>query len=200
MGRRSEHTHDELRSMAILTGNQMIAEGGFTAFSARKLARRIGYTVGTIYNVFGTHECLIASINGHTLDELAQCVQQRLAAGAEGLAQLQALATAYLDFACTHHQRWSALFEAPRGSKADVPDWYRAKREALFDLLEAPLSRLLSNPDAAKLAASTLWASIHGICILGTSGRLAVSSPSALQEMMDNLIVHYLRGLVYAES
>ena len=186
--------------MAILTGNQMIAQDGFAAFSARKLARRIGYTVGTIYNVFGTHECLIASINGHTLDELAQCVRQRLAAGVEGLDQLQVLATAYLDFACTHHQRWSALFEAPRGSKADVPDWYRAKREALFDLLEAPLSRMLSNPDAAKLAASTLWASIHGICILGTSGRLAVSSPSALQEMMDNLIVNYLKGLVYAES
>tara|TARA_B110000003_G_C16644040_1_gene531315 strand:- start:3074 stop:3505 length:432 start_codon:yes stop_codon:yes gene_type:complete len=143
---------------------------------------------------------LIASINGQTLDELAQCVQQRLAAGAEGLAQLQALATAYLDFACTHQQRWSALFEAPRGSKADVPDWYRAKREALFDLLEAPLSRLLSNPDAAKLAARTLWASIHGICLLGLSGRLAPSSSSALQEMMDDLIVNYLRGLEYAGS
>jgi AcrR family transcriptional regulator len=200
MGRRSEHTHEELRSMAILTGNQMMAEGGFAAFSARKLARRIGYTVGTIYNVFGTHECLIASINGHTLDELAQCVQQRLAAGAEGLAQLQALATTYLDFACTHHQRWSALFEAPRGSKADVPDWYLAKREALLQLLEAPLRPLVSNPGAAKLAASTLWASIHGICILGTSGRLASSSSYALQEMMDDLILNYLRGLAYAKS
>ena len=186
--------------MAILMGNQMIAEVGFAAFSARKLAHRIGYTVGTIYNVFGTHECLIASINGHTLDELALYVRQRLAAGSEGFDQLQALATAYLDFASTHHQRWSALFEAPRGSKADVPDWYLVKREVLFQLLEAPLSRLLSNPDAAKLAASTLWASIHGICILGTSGRLAVNSPSALQEMMDNLIVNYLKGLVYAES
>ena len=200
MGRRSEHTHEELRSMAILMGNQMIAEAGFAAFSARKLAHKMGYTVGTIYNVFGTHECLIASINGHTLDALAHCVRQRLAAGAEGLDQLQVLATAYLDFACTHHQRWSALFEAPRGSKTDVPDWYLAKRDALFQLLEAPLSRMLSNPDAAKLAASTLWASIHGICILGTSGRLAVSSPSTLQEMMDNLIVNYLKGIVYAES
>ena len=67
--------------MAILMGNQMIAEAGFAAFSARKLAHKMGYTVGTIYNVFGTHECLIASINGHTLDALAHCVQQRLAAG-----------------------------------------------------------------------------------------------------------------------
>ena len=113
--------------MAILMGNQMIAEAGFAAFSARKLAHKMGYTVGTIYNVFGTHECLIASINGHTLDALAHCVRQRLVAGAEGLDQLQVLATAYLDFACTHHQRWSALFEAPRGSKTDVPDWYLAK-------------------------------------------------------------------------
>lgn len=186
--------------MAILTGNQMIAEAGFAAFSARKLAHKMGYTVGTIYNVFGTHECLIASINGQTLDELAQCVRQRLAAGGEGLDQLQVLATAYLDFACTHHQRWLALFEAPRGSKADVPDWYLAKRDALFQLLEAPLRQLVSNPDAVKLAANTLWASIHGICILGTSGRLAVNSPSALQEMMDNLIINYLRGLAYEES
>ena len=145
--------------------------------------------MGTIYNVFGTHECLIASINGHTLDALAHCVRQRLEAGAEGLDQV---VTSHSLFGlCVHAPSALVCFiEAPYPRRTSQIGTL-AKRDALFQLLEAPLSRLLSNPDAAKPAASTLWASIHGICILGTSGRLAVNSPSALQEMMDNLIVNY---------
>ena len=186
--------------MAITAGNQMIAEDGFALFSARKLGRKIGYSIGTIYNVFGTHEYLIASINARTLDDLAQFVSMRLSGDPKDLAQLQVLATAYLNFASAHHKRWSALFEAPRGSREDLPDWYLAKREALFVLLEAPLTKLVQNQEAVKLAARTLWASIHGICLLGLSGRLATSSPCMLQDMIDDLIVNYLRGLEYAKN
>lgn len=198
MGRRSEHTHEELRLMVIAVGNEMIAQEGFAALSARKLAKAIGYTVGTIYNVFGTHEALIAGINGQTLDDLEQFIRARIPVAAEGVEHLQRLATAYWDFARTHDQRWCALFEAPRGSGADVPDWYRAKRAALFAVLEVPLSRLLQDQYAAKLAARTLWASIHGICLLGLRGRLDLDSPTAVQEMMDDLMSTYLRGLGYA--
>ena len=53
MARRNDHTRDELKEMAISAGQSIIIHEGFNKFSARKVARNIGYTVGTIYNIVG---------------------------------------------------------------------------------------------------------------------------------------------------
>lgn len=42
-------------------------EVGFAHFSAREVAKRIGYSIGTIYNVFGSYDAFILAINGRTL-------------------------------------------------------------------------------------------------------------------------------------
>ena len=52
MGRRNEHSRDEIKEMAIEAGKKIIVEEGFSNLGARKIARAIGYTVGTLYNVF----------------------------------------------------------------------------------------------------------------------------------------------------
>jgi len=43
MARRSDHSRDELRQMVINTGHRQIAQVGFANFSARQLAKHIGY-------------------------------------------------------------------------------------------------------------------------------------------------------------
>ncbi len=44
MVRRSDHTKDELKQMAINAGYNIIKSQGFNKFSARKVASEIGYT------------------------------------------------------------------------------------------------------------------------------------------------------------
>ncbi len=54
MGRRSDHTPQQLRDLLIDHGHKLMAEVGYARFSGREVAKRAGYSVGTIYNVFGS--------------------------------------------------------------------------------------------------------------------------------------------------
>jgi hypothetical protein len=42
MGRRSDHTREQLRAMIVVEGHRQLAEVGFFHFSAREVAKRIG--------------------------------------------------------------------------------------------------------------------------------------------------------------
>jgi hypothetical protein len=52
MARRKDHTRVQLKEMSLLAGQKILQEEGIPSFSARKIAKEIGYTVGTVYNVF----------------------------------------------------------------------------------------------------------------------------------------------------
>jgi AcrR family transcriptional regulator len=63
MGRRSDHTRPELEELIVDVGSALMTELGFARFSAREVAKRIGYSVGTVYNVFGSADALLLAIN-----------------------------------------------------------------------------------------------------------------------------------------
>ena len=70
MARRSDHSREELREMALSAAEQIVVEQGYEGLSARKVASAIGYTVGTLYLVFENIDDLILNINARTLDRL----------------------------------------------------------------------------------------------------------------------------------
>ena len=127
MARRSDHIREELKDMSIAAGQEIIANEGFSKFSARKVAKKIGYTVGTVYNIFGSHDELILNINAVTLDDMREFIAERLNSDLEGSSQIKHLAGCYLEFAKTHHARWSALFERNLPVGTPLPDWYAKK-------------------------------------------------------------------------
>jgi AcrR family transcriptional regulator len=73
------------------------------------VAKRIGYSIGTIYNVFGSYDHLMLAINGRTLDLWQAALAARLE-GARDDRLAQAIA-AYFDFAITHRHAWTALYD-----------------------------------------------------------------------------------------
>ena len=42
---------------------------GLSGFSTRQIAKKIGYTLGTLYNIFESYDDIILHINAATLDE-----------------------------------------------------------------------------------------------------------------------------------
>lgn len=70
MGRRNEHTREELREIALQAAEQLVAEHGLAGLSTRKVVGRIGYTVGSLYMVFRNLDDLIAQMNERTLETL----------------------------------------------------------------------------------------------------------------------------------
>ena len=97
MARRADHSRDEIKTLAIAAGSTLIQEHGYTNFSARKVAAVIGYTVGTLYNVFSDQHDFILHINGVTLEGMQQHLTT-IDSTIYGAERIHALATQYLIF------------------------------------------------------------------------------------------------------
>lgn len=196
MARRSDHSREEQKQMAIAAGQKIIIEEGFNNFSARKVAKEIGYTIGTIYNIFASHDDLILHINAVTLGDLGNCIKESHKPELESSAQIKQLANAYLEFAKTNQARWSALFEHNIAPDTALPEWYVLKIQDLFLAVAQVIKPMLNDDKDSEQAAKALWASIHGICALGLSGKLDVVGAKSVQVLMDDLIDNYMKGLL----
>ena len=110
MARRSDHSREEIKELALNAAEQIVTENGFSGLSARKIASAIGYTVGTIYLVFKNLDDLIMQVNARTLKSLYQTVsdQQKTDKHKQNLRQF---GQAYYNFAKQNPHLWSLIFE-----------------------------------------------------------------------------------------
>jgi AcrR family transcriptional regulator len=53
MARRGHHTLEEIKNMVLATAEDLVVQGGLPLLTARRIATKINYTVGSIYMVFG---------------------------------------------------------------------------------------------------------------------------------------------------
>lgn len=187
MARRSEHTTEELKNMAVEAGCRIIAEKGFQGFSARGVAALMGYTVGTIYHLFGDLDTFILHVNARTLDEWFDYTSEGVPKKPEQ--QMRYYAQSYLKYARDNYNRWSALFEHRMQNDAPVPDWYIPKMTRMFGLIEqAMLPHTDNDEKKAARVARLMWASVHGITTLALQGKLALVGAGAAERMIDELI------------
>ncbi len=193
MARRSEHTTEELKEIAIRAGFEMMDEKGYQGFSARGVAAKMGYTVGTIYHLFGDLDTFILNVNARTLDEWYEDEVSRAPKKAEQLVRYYA--HSYLAYARAHYNRWSALFEHRMQDDAPVPKWYAPKMMRMFDLIEgAVMPHVGDDPKAAARLAKLMWASVHGISTLSLQGKLDQTGAGAAERMIDDLIALAVGG------
>ena len=190
MARRSDHTREELTELAIGAAVELIDKYGFAEFSARQVAAKIGYTVGTLYNVFGSYDALLFHVHARTLDHWYDFLQARLKRAKSD--PLRVLARGYVDYARTHYNRWLALFEHHRDKSTPVPEWYQARIERFFAMLEDTIPAAAGRK--AKRDAQVLWAGIHGISMLSLTGRLDLVGAETTDALVNSLIDNYLDG------
>ncbi len=198
MARRYDHSKEKLQEMAIVAGHSIMQSQGFSNFSARKVAVEIGYTVGTIYNLFGSHDNLILHINARTLDAWFDDLTRMLAARIKPPTIVD-LALYYIDYSSAHYHEWTALFEHSLPPEAPIPEWYIPKMRRFFELLEGMvLPHVRGNRRQARRAARVLWAGIHGICLLSLSRKLDLTDSESAQVLAKSFVDNYLRGLQHA--
>lgn len=187
MGRRSDHTRPELEALITAAGHSHMADAGFARFSAREVAKRIGYSIGTIYNVFGSYDRLILAINGRTLDLWARFIEERLTTTRGN--RLHVLVRSYFAFAHDNPRTWAALYDHRLPSDDPIPGWYRDKLARLFGILESEIAAALgSNASRAPELARLLYAAVHGICALRLDGTLSALGVADAEAMAIHLV------------
>lgn len=196
MGRRSSHTAEELRELIVTAATDLIDETGLSGFSARAIARRIGYSAGTLYNVFRDLDELIITIEQRLLDRLAQRLSEVPKAG-DPVQHLCDLGAAYLAFTQERPRLWNLLFEHHMPTGWQVPVQFQAKLALILHEVELAVAPLAGSDDTAQLHRSTrvLWAAIHGITSLATAEKLSNVTPENAGLLVDDLVRTYANGL-----
>ena len=196
MGRRSDHTREEIRELALQAASKLVREQGFQGLSARKVARAIGYTVGSLYLVFKNLDDLILQLNARNLEAMYQVVADAGASIVDPKKRLLAFGNAYLQFAVAHSHAWRMIFEHRVSDDEAVPEWYEQRITRLFQLVEEPIREImLTNDTAVTQAAKALWSGVHGVCILYMTGKLDVVRVGSVHSLLEHLIRTYLVGL-----
>lgn len=196
MARRYDHSSEQLKRMALDATRDIVAEHGFRELSTRKVASRIGYSVGTLYNHFENLDDLVLHLNAETLDALYEQLSQTPMTGVPET-DVVALADAYYDFIDKHFSLWSAIFEHRLPEGQDLPDWYQPKVDRLLELVDERIAPLF--PDGPREAivgtSRLLWGAVHGLCILTRTDKMSLVSEQPGREMWPNLIGNYIAGL-----
>lgn len=199
MARRSDHSREEIKEMALDAAEAIITEKGIEGLSARKVAQQIGYTVGTLYLVFKNQDDLILHINARTLDRLYEriAIQQSNVTGKESHQQaIMNLATSYIEFAHSENHLWKTLFDHQVDKDGKNVAWYTDRVSKLFAEVEQQLTKIApeKTEHQIKIASRALWSGIHGVCILSIAENLDLAGIESADDLSHSLIENYIKG------
>ncbi|MBR0692098.1 TetR/AcrR family transcriptional regulator [Bradyrhizobium lablabi] len=183
------------RTLLIEIARGLIASKGLRSLKIRDVADAAGCSIGSVYNEFGDFDGLILSVNRETV----QALTARLTAvpADDPGRHLHRLADAYLAFAAEHANLLRSLFEHRMENDRPFPEDILLMVMKAFDLMHAPLVRLLPGRDGEEVAllARMMFSAVHGIISLGLEERMVAVPPDRLREQLAQFIDTHLAGL-----
>ena len=196
MARRSDHSREELKELALLSAEKLLNTKSASELSTRQIATQMGYTVGTLYQIFNNLPDLLLHINARTLSGLYQDCQNLNISAQNNEANILAYANVYLQFAHQHPGQWELIFDNKILNENELPDWYISQVNALFSLIETQLYALspLTTEYEISKTSRVLWSSVHGICMLSVNNNLFAQRACTAEELIKSLISHFIKG------
>ena len=179
--------------MILDAAREIVERDGSAGLTIRRIGQAIGYSSGTLYNLFDDLDDIVVHLNAATMDALFDEVSA-VPAGGGVEAALHALADPYLRFVKRRPLLWGLLFQNLPNRSAR-PDWYYDRMARLFTILEDAIEPIFGSEqqEAKRDAARVLWSGLHGMCTLAAEG--AVLSWDDVERLKSDLIKVYVAGL-----
>ncbi len=194
MARRSDHTREELRALALKSARDIVREEGVSRLSTRKVADKIGYTSGTLYQVFRNRDDLVEQMNAETLHMLFEkCSPVQSDRTIHD--RLSILANGFVAFANERPDEWAAVINYTYATDHEWSKQYDENLEQLLGLLVEATAELYTEIGSVTQMTDVrlLWQSLYGIFSLGAANRLGKGQ--TVQASVDALIKLYLSAL-----
>jgi AcrR family transcriptional regulator len=162
--------HGDLRRAVMAAARNRIAQVGTEALSVRSLCRELGVSATAPYRHFPTKNSLLAAIAQGGFERLTGAVSDAIgAAGADPVAQLEALGVAYVRFARANPVDYHLMFGAVLLDFSEYAE-LMASAERCFSNVLAVLERGQAagvlRDEPIELLAGTAWAGVHGLASL----------------------------------
>lgn len=191
MGRRADHTREQLSALVVEAASKIIAKGGPEALSMRAIAASIGYAAGSIYNAVGDVRQVLSEVNTRTLNALADWIERVQAASSPGAAPIDRalqVADAYLEFVQKRPALWAAVLANPPSPDAPASIPYAAARARNIAIVEQVLQPFFPNEVERRAAVIALWSALQGIATFALGGNYSFMGA----EMQSRDIAHLL--------
>lgn len=188
MARRGHHTLEEIKSMVLVTAEDLVIQGGLPLLTVRRIATKIGYTVGSIYMVFGSMSDLVMHLKGRVFDTIVAEMEQVQAPTAKQC--LEELADVYIRYASQNFNCWSMVFEYRLPKELEIPDWYQNKVDNLYRKFENQFAQLSPELTLAQRKQTTIafLGGLHGICVFKLTTPLGGINDNDIKESVHLLI------------
>jgi AcrR family transcriptional regulator len=196
MGRRSVHSPEELRQLILDASQAIIERSGISGLSAREIARMIGYSPGTLYNVFENLDDILLTLQvqlqGRTLENL-----KRVPIGSDGEQNIRALTEAYVDFALANRRMWNLFLAHSLAVGTKMPAPFQDNIDKMAAIVRKALLPLVSKESQDKLddLAWALWTGIHGITAVAATEKGVYVTPDTANSYAKSLAETFVKGL-----
>lgn len=170
--------HAQLRSAIVDAAAETVRVSGVGALQARKLAASARCSVGTLYNVCGSMDEVLAEVNLRTLarlkDVLSAASTQAQDPTAEG--RLCVLGGAYISYAVNNATSWRALVTGSGSARAAGPS--EVDVSAGYEGVIAVFRGIAENEPDAEALAYAVFSAVHGLSLVAVDPVLgAVQRP-----------------------
>jgi len=204
MARRKDHSPQQLTDLTIAAVISFMAQHPINQLSLRGLAKIVGYSPGTLLNLFGSYNKLLLQVSGFTLGQIQQQLAVEVTSTDTNNSPINptdsivAIANSYLNFAQQAPYQWQQVFEHRLDSGQEIPPLHQQQITELFQLIEPLLAQLapLANANTILIASRTLWASVHGICMMSIEDKLFTPASVTSDTLINSLVTHYLKDWV----
>lgn len=197
---KTQARREQLRTSLVEIAERRISESGYSALTARDVARDAGCAVGAIYNIFQDMDALVAAVNSRTAARLEQAVAAAFSqdeTSTEPKRQLVLLGQTYFSFVVENRRLWSAIFELGLGSDKALPEWQIAEHVRLIGHIVRPLGMLLPHKTEEQrlLIAKALFSAVHGIVSLGQQRRFIAVPPAEIAAQITFIVEAFCDGI-----
>jgi AcrR family transcriptional regulator len=179
MARRSSQGADDLRQLILTTAKSIIEQNGLPGLSAREIASRIGYSPGTLYNVFRNLDDVLLTLQVELIADIHATLAAVPKTGSPEK-QLNQMSEAYVDFAIRNRHMWNTLFAHTVSADTKVPKELHERVLENVRLIRDVISPLMpgASTDEVDDMVRAAWAGVHGITAIAVTEKAPYIGPS----------------------
>jgi AcrR family transcriptional regulator len=172
----------DLRTAVLDAARQLLVREGYRDLSMRDVAGAVGCSVSSIYLYFANKDELVHTLVDEGFDrwyrrmrEIVDAEDAGTAAGTPA-ARLEAVCRAYVDFGLANREFYEIMymFHSDRMARYPKELFRRARRniDLMAELVEAYAPENAPTAADARVLATALWATLHGVVSTIISDRL----------------------------
>ena len=166
----------DLRTAVLDAARQQLVREGYRDLSMRDVAGAVGCSVSSIYLYFAGKDELVHTLMDEGFERWYRRQRELIDTAGTPEARLEAVCRAYVEFGLANPEFYEIMymFHSDRMARYPKELFRRARRnlELMGELIVAYAPEAVPTADDARIRATALWATLHGIVSTIISDRL----------------------------